>query len=85
MDNGSTDATAAIAESYADVLPNLRVVPVTEPGHQARALDAGIAEAQAETLGFLDSDDQIAPGYIRHMSAALATSSFVGAAWISIG
>lgn len=80
MDNGSTDGTAGVAQRYHDVLPNLRVIAVTQPGQQARALNAGIAAAKTDALIFLDSDDEAAPGYVRHMAAALTTKPFVGAA-----
>lgn len=35
VDNGSTDATVAIAQQFAGRLPNFRVLNVPKPGHQA--------------------------------------------------
>jgi glycosyltransferase involved in cell wall biosynthesis len=76
VDNGSTDGTEAVVESYADRLPALRVVRVLERG-QARALNAGVAAARAAGVAFCDADDQVAPGWVAAMGTALAQDEFV--------
>jgi glycosyltransferase involved in cell wall biosynthesis len=78
VDNGSTDATVAIAKQFEGRLPNLRVLNVPKPGHQATGLNHGIAQTTGEAIVFLDSDDLIAEGYLEHMGRALATAPFVG-------
>lgn len=78
VDNGSTDATVEISRGFADRLPNLRVLDVPEPGHQAAGLNHGIAQTTGDVLVFLDSDDLVAEGYLEQMARALATAPFVG-------
>jgi glycosyltransferase involved in cell wall biosynthesis len=75
VDNGSTDGTDAVAEGYADRLPGLRVVRVAERG-QAKALNAGVAASHAEAVAFCDADDQVAPGWVAAMGAALSEAEF---------
>lgn len=78
VDNGSTDATSAIARRFAGRMPNFRVLSVPDPGHQARGLNYGIEQSTGDALAFLDSDDLIADGYLERMGRALATAPFVG-------
>lgn len=78
VDNASSDATMQIARGFADRLPNLRVLSVPSPGHQASGLNHGIAESVGEVIVFLDSDDLVAEGYLARMGAALATAPYVG-------
>jgi glycosyltransferase involved in cell wall biosynthesis len=56
-DDGSTDDSAAIAASFADVtvLPLLR-------GGVSRARNRAVAESRGEFLAFLDADDRWMPG-----------------------
>ncbi|GAA2589825.1 glycosyltransferase family A protein [Microbacterium binotii] len=57
VDDGSTDATGMLAESYAHTYPDrIRVVHQTNGGHGA-AIDAGIAHARGSYLKVLDADD----------------------------
>lgn len=78
VDNASTDATVHVAEGFAGRLPNLRVLGVPIPGHQASGLNHGIAESTGEVIVFLDSDDLVADGYLERMGAALATAPYAG-------
>jgi len=77
-DNGSTDATLAIAEGYADRLA-LRVVDACAAQGVAATRNAGAAAARGSRLVFLDDDDVVAPGYLAAMSAALSNFDFVAA------
>lgn len=70
VDNASTDASAAVARSFADRFPNVRVLSEPRRG-KSNALNAGIAAAQGEYLLFLDADDVAAPGYLEAMAAGL--------------
>jgi len=78
-DNGSTDGSAAIAESFRDRLPALRVVDASErpgPGH---ARNRGAAEASGEALLFTDADDRVGEGWLAAMGLALEEHDFVAA------
>lgn len=76
-DNGSTDGTVALAESYRAALPNLRIVHAAERPGPAYARNAGVAQTEARWLAFVDADDEIAPGWIEAMFAALDAHAFV--------
>lgn len=66
VDDGSTDATAALAAAT----PGVRVVAATRRG-PAAARNVGIAATTAEWLAFLDHDDLWAPDKLA-VQAALA-------------
>jgi cellulose synthase/poly-beta-1,6-N-acetylglucosamine synthase-like glycosyltransferase len=80
VDNGSMDGTAVVAGRFAARLPGFRVLRPEDPGHQARGLNVGIEQGKGEAFVFVDSDDVLAPGYLRHLGAALATAPLVGGA-----
>jgi glycosyltransferase involved in cell wall biosynthesis len=60
-DDGSTDATAAIAASFG---PRVRIVGTATRSGPAAARNAAIAEASGELLAFLDADDYWLPNYL---------------------
>ena len=67
VDDGSTDGTAAVADSFS---PRVRVV------HQSRrgpggALNGGLVHLSSELLAFQDGDDLWTEGRLESMSAAL--------------
>lgn len=68
-DNGSSDATVSIAESYGDRL-RIRVVPCPRVGANA-ARNLGATVAQSELLLFCDADDRVDPGWVQAMTTAL--------------
>jgi glycosyltransferase involved in cell wall biosynthesis len=68
VDNGSTDATVALARSFADRLP-VRVLSATEGRSAAYARNVGVASSDGELLVFLDSDDVAAPGLLAAYAA----------------
>jgi glycosyltransferase involved in cell wall biosynthesis len=76
-DNGSTDDSRTIAESYRDRLPNLRIVDASARRGQPYALNCGAAAAAGEALAFCDADDEIAPGWVAAMGEALLQYDFV--------
>jgi glycosyltransferase involved in cell wall biosynthesis len=76
-DNGSRDGSRELALSFADRLPTLRVVDAGDRRGQAHARNAGAAAARGDALLFVDADDEVAPGWLAAMAAALATHSFV--------
>jgi glycosyltransferase involved in cell wall biosynthesis len=70
-DNGSTDDSRVIIESYRDRLPNLRIVDASARRGQPYALNCGAAAAMGEALAFCDADDEVAPGWVAAMGEAL--------------
>ena len=77
-DNGSTDATAAIARSYEARLPALRVVDASDRRGRQYACNAGALVA-GRAIVFIDADDEIAPGYVAAVGGALADHPIVAA------
>jgi GT2 family glycosyltransferase len=77
-DNGSTDATRAIARSYQGRLPTLRVVDASERRGRQHACNAG-ARVAGRAVVFIDADDEIAPGYVAAVGDALAQHPIVAA------
>ncbi|MUG96100.1 glycosyltransferase [Scytonema sp. UIC 10036] len=60
VDDGSTDSSAKIINSYQD-----KVIPVLKAnGGQASAFNAGFAIAKGEIIIFLDSDDVLLPDIV---------------------
>lgn len=74
VDDGSTDSTAAIAESYADRDPRFRVIRGSF-GSASAARNRGAAEAQGPFISFLDSDDLMEPDKLEWQVAALQADS----------
>jgi glycosyltransferase involved in cell wall biosynthesis len=58
VDDGSTDATAALAESLGQPVRVLR----QPPAGIGAARNRGVSAARGEIVGFLDADDRWAPG-----------------------
>lgn len=63
VDNGSTDHTKAICESYENSIPNFRYIYDAEPG-LLTGRHVGIEKANGEVLCFLDDDVELNPNYI---------------------
>jgi len=63
VDDGSTDASLAVAQSYAE--RHGHVIVVTQPnGGASAARNAGIALATGDVLAFLDADDIAEPQFL---------------------
>jgi len=58
VNDGSTDASLTILQSYAAVDPRIRIIDQPNKGY-GHALNIGIAHATGEYIAFLDSDDYI--------------------------
>lgn len=71
VDDGSTDATAAILAGYAT---DQRVKPIRQEPNQGlvAALNRGVAAASHEVIARLDADDVALPGRLAHHVAAFA-------------
>jgi glycosyltransferase involved in cell wall biosynthesis len=72
VDDGSTDDSAAIAESFG---PPVRVIRQRNAG-TAAARNAGLALAQGEYIHFLDADDLVAPDAYAHFADAISSRSY---------
>lgn len=75
VDNGSTDNTGVIAESFLDRLP-LKYVKACEPGlHTGR--HAGMREASSDLLVFCDDDIVADPCWLESIQAAFSDPGVV--------
>ena len=80
VDNGSQDDSRQIAESFSGKL-ELRVIEARERLGAGYARNVGARNASAEKLLFVDADDEVAPGYVAQMAAALDRHEFVTSAF----
>ena len=78
VDNGSTDATVATAESWAPRLPRLRVIAATTRAGAGHARNVGAAAAAGDLLAYCDADDEATPGWLSAIVEEAATSDLVG-------
>jgi GT2 family glycosyltransferase/glycosyltransferase involved in cell wall biosynthesis len=79
VDNGSTDATAAVAGELARRSGGaVRLVSESRPG-LCHARNAGAAAARHELLLYLDDDARVAPGWLDHLAWTLARPGIVNA------
>src|SRR3954452_8254427 len=76
-DNGSTDGSREIVESYRGRLPGLELVDASDRRGQAHARNAGAAAASGDAFLFGDADDEVAPGWLAALGRALAVHEFV--------
>ncbi|GIG24534.1 glycosyltransferase family 2 protein [Cellulomonas denverensis] len=76
-DNGSTDGTRALAESWADRLPGLRVIDASAHRGAGAARNVGVAAATGRDVLFCDADDVVADDWLAAMHRALGHQAFV--------
>jgi glycosyltransferase involved in cell wall biosynthesis len=76
-DNGSTDSTIEVIERYRLLVPNLRLVDASDRRGSAHARNVGARSARGAWLVFVDADDEVAPGFLAAISAALTEHDFV--------
>ncbi|HEX4490223.1 MAG TPA: glycosyltransferase [Acidimicrobiia bacterium] len=76
-DNGSTDATRAVAS--ASGIANVRVIDASGHAGRHHACNVGARAARSDAIVFLDADDEIAPGYLDAMASALREHAVVAA------
>jgi glycosyltransferase involved in cell wall biosynthesis len=76
-DNGSTDASVAIAESFRPRIPTLRVIDASRRRGAGPARNHGVEQALGDWIAFCDADDEVAPDWLALMAAALAQHPFV--------
>ena len=71
VDDGSSDATAAIVAAQADADPRIRLVR-TEGVGRGRALNLALAQARFPLVANLDADDDCHPSRLARQRAAMA-------------
>ena len=76
-DNGSTDGSVEIAESYRSRIPSLRIIDASARPGAGPARNLGVARCRGRWVAFCDADDEVAPDWLAMMAAALADHPFV--------
>jgi glycosyltransferase involved in cell wall biosynthesis len=76
VDNASSDQSREIAEEFYNRL-RLSIIEAKERIGTAYATNVGVLHAAGKKLVFLDSDDEVAPGYLSAFAAALDRHDFV--------
>lgn len=79
-DNGSTDETVKIAESWSSRLPGLRIVDSSDRRGVSHAKNVGAKAARGRLILTCDADDVVAPGWIEAMAGAAETCDVIGGA-----
>ncbi len=74
IDDGSTDHSDQIADSYAKKDSRIKVTHQKNQG-QSAARNLGLTMVKGEYVSFLDSDDEIKPTFIEKLLAPLASSN----------
>src|SRR5699024_5228969 len=67
IDDGSTDASLAILESFAQRRNNMHVLSFPHTGSAAAPRNAGLDVASGRYVFFLDADDMLEPDALRKM------------------
>jgi glycosyltransferase involved in cell wall biosynthesis len=78
VDNGSTDASAAVARRWADRVPGLQIIDAPVRAGISSARNAGAAVAGGDLLVFCDADDEVAAGWLTALVDAARGMDMVG-------
>ena len=70
-DNGSTDNSVEIAQSYKDKFDSFKIIDASERRGGAYAVNKGIFEANSNTVAVCDADDQVCPGWLAAIGNSL--------------
>lgn len=76
VDNGSQDDTISWLREHH---PDVRLLPMSEPGTLASALNAGMAQAAGEYFLLLNPDVRLAPDAVAHMMRVACSAADVAA------
>jgi len=76
-DNGSTDASVAIAESYRSRIPGLRIIDASSRRGAGPARNFGVEQARGDWVAFCDADDEVSSDWLAAICRALAEHRFV--------
>jgi glycosyltransferase involved in cell wall biosynthesis len=77
VDDGSTDGSIELLQSYGDRITLLQ----QRGGRQARARNLGLRVAKGELVAFLDSDDRYLPGRISSAVQAFRDAPWADVVW----
>jgi glycosyltransferase involved in cell wall biosynthesis len=80
VDNGSTDRTLEIVESFGARLPWLRVADASAQRGLNHARNRGAQAAAGDFIAFCDADDRVDPGWLAAMAEAARGADIVGGA-----
>ncbi len=84
VNNGSTDNSMQIVESYRDRLPNLRIVNAHVPPAPrlgvSHSYNVGVQAAKGDAVAFCEADDEVAPDWLATVGTALDRYDFVSGA-----
>jgi glycosyltransferase involved in cell wall biosynthesis len=70
-DNGSTDDSRQIVESFKNKLTNLSVVDARDKRGAAHARNVALQKAESDRFAFCDADDQVGDGWVAGIGEAL--------------
>jgi glycosyltransferase involved in cell wall biosynthesis len=77
VDNGSTDETRSIVESFREQIADFRLVDAVDKTGSPYAYNAGIREARSELLAICNDDDEVDEGWLGAMARALGEAELV--------
>ena len=77
-DNGSTDGTAEVVESFRDRVPGLRLVDASARTGTNYARNCGARAARGEYILMCDADDEVEGDWLDHLARALDSADSVG-------
>lgn len=78
-DNGSTDGTRAVVETWRDRLPPVQILDASHRRGPSAAMNTGARASRAEFLLFCDADDVVGERWVEKFAAALSEAPYVGA------
>lgn len=78
INNGSTDNTRAVVESWCDKMPMLRIIEAPDGIGINYARNAGVAASKGDVILICDSDDVVHAGWIQAHVDALAQVDISG-------
>jgi len=76
-DNGSTDNSVSVVNTYRHRIANLRIVDASGKQGQPYALNVGAKNARGESIAFCDADDEVGEGWLPAIGNALNRFEFV--------
>jgi glycosyltransferase involved in cell wall biosynthesis len=76
-DNGSTDASRKVVESFMKRMPNLLLVDASSRKGAAHARNTAIKASSGEAFALCDADDVVGDGWLAAMGEALKRHDFI--------
>jgi len=76
-DNGSTDGTAQVVESFQGRIPGLRIADASDRRGSSHARNVGVRDAHGKWILFCDADDLVPDDWVKVMFEALQEHDLV--------